>query len=1123
MKKLFVIMILFSFSANIVLSQSLILPHHVVGRNIDSSGEITNQYPADFQYNSEGKLSYFEFPQRNLTSQLTYDSLYLSNITTNYYSDGGEGYNFTWTKVYEFENGLIQMEFYEEFEATYENYDRDYILYYYNNDNQLIRKEQGYAPDHICHIWTYEYDDQGKLHSESYYISWGCPGPTCLSSFSTYQYDAGLLQEILIEEYDDYGNNIIENKKQIYTYTEEGKPASEITQTFVENEWVNNTIHSYIYDPNGMISEQQEGIWSDSLNNWDITKKIIHELSLTEMTYTISFYKKSGEEWVWDKFNKKQTLFFEPELKWQQLEMENFYTVNQIEFSITLSSILEGSEWYYEILNDDGFISYQHLECTADTTINNERPKVIVRSNTQYDRDTLITEVTHEYVYEENGKVYWWNRDLEDFTVLYDFAAQPGDEWEIKVGTESLIMHVDTVENYVYEGKTYRMLHVSDANDFFSGDIVCGVGHLTSFFPERLMNRGQNRYVNGLRCYWIDDELILKIGNKDCDAVYNELHDLNQTEPYYGFIYQPDTAIIYLSPNNPYEVNNNQLYAGFRYSPNGLLERSYVETYDMYGHWMHYYYDSDLHVILEGDIYFDLGAAPFQNQYSYEDGLLMNYSRYYDNYHEQTLTLLDSISYSYDELRRLQTEKRFQSTTYEKTYEYNENEVIITTDGYSNGTNGDWIRLDKETRGFSEDSLLLTQQNEPYNDSATLVTYGYDEQGHRVSALTQNRYNGAWKNQKLVQYHFNPYGHLILAEIKLWQEDEFVNANRAIYELNEMGYPSVVTFEKWDGEAWVDGVWQPEFYLYNEDHLKQQNDMLYDYRDFVNKIEMTYVVTENPREPLLPDYCEWFYEIENENGSTTYQHLEYAGDTTINNERPKVIVRSNTQYDRDTIITEVTHEYIYDDNGIVYWWNKDLEEFTTLYDLSAEVGDEWEIKVGTESLIMHVDAVENYEYEGKTYRMLRVSDENDLFSGNIVSGVGHLTSFFPERLMNRDKGYRVTGLRCYWVEGNLILKINRDDCDAIYAQLHNGIEEDGPSTGSGTLVVYPNPTDGYLVLETQSIASLQTQTYRITNLMGQTLLQGTLIAETQQIDITRLPAGMYFITLGGQTVKFVVK
>ena len=273
---------------------------------------------------------------------------------------------------------------------------------------------------------------------------------------------------------------------------------------------------------------------------------------------------------------------------------------------------------------------------------------------------------------------------------------------------------------------------------------------------------------------------------------------------------------------------------------------------------------------------------------------------------------------------------------------------------------------------------------------------------------------------------------------------------------------------------------------------------------------------------LLLLNSEWYYEILNENGSITYQHLECKADTTIGTERPKIIIRSNTQYDRD-IWTEVTHEYVYEENGKIYWWNKDLQEFTTLYDLTANVGDEWEIKVGTESLIMHVDAVENYEYEGKTYRMLRVSDENDFFSGDIVCGVGHLTSFFPERLMNRGKGYRVTGLRCYWVEGNLIFKINRDDCDAIYAQLHNGIEEDGPSTGSGTLVVYPNPANNILFVETQNFASLPNQAYRITNLMGQTLLQGRITTENQQINIEKLPSGMYFITLEGTTKKFVVE
>ena len=145
-----------------------------------------------------------------------------------------------------------------------------------------------------------------------------------------------------------------------------------------------------------------------------------------------------------------------------------------------------------------------------------------------------------------------------------------------------------------------------------------------------------------------------------------------------------------------------------------------------------------------------------------------------------------------------------------------------------------------------------------------------------------------------------------------------------------------------------------------------------------------------------------------------------------------------------------------------------------------------------------------------------MSDAEDLFSGSIVCGIGHLTSFFPEQLMNRNKGFRVDGLRCYWVGDELVFKIGDEDCDGIYGELH-GIEKQAENG----FAVYPNPAKGVLFVETACTPSLPMQTYRITNLMGQTLIQGTINAEKQQIDIASLPAGMYFINMGEQTVKFV--
>ena len=327
-----------------------------------------------------------------------------------------------------------------------------------------------------------------------------------------------------------------------------------------------------------------------------------------------------------------------------------------------------------------------------------------------------------------------------------------------------------------------------------------------------------------------------------------------------------------------------------------------------------------------------------------------------------------------------------------------------------------------------------------------------------------------------------------------------------------------------EGIGYEKGLFPHEFvydgteYAYMRCYL-EDGELLYHEGDY----DCDYVPGNQPQQPQF----EWYYEIQNEDGSITYQYMYQAGDTIVQDEPTHILVKINTLYDKG-LRDEVTHEYVYERDGKLYWWNKSLEEFTVLYDYEAEVGDSWEIKVGTRTLDMHVDAVEEIEYEGRTYRMLRVSDPEDLFSGNIVCGIGHLTSFFPERLMDNGDRMRVEGMRCYWSEGELVFKYGDEDCDAIYSEVH-GLEEGGPSTPStgsgtaGTFTVYPNPTNSILFVETRRATSLPDQTYHITNLVGQTVLSGNITADNQQINVSSLPQGMYFITIAGETRKFVVR
>jgi len=258
--------------------------------------------------------------------------------------------------------------------------------------------------------------------------------------------------------------------------------------------------------------------------------------------------------------------------------------------------------------------------------------------------------------------------------------------------------------------------------------------------------------------------------------------------------------------------------------------------------------------------------------------------------------------------------------------------------------------------------------------------------------------------------------------------------------------------------------------------------------------------------------AEWYYEITDDGGNVTYQYLQCSGDTTINQKDVKIILRTNTLYDKGPHQT-VTHEYVYGENGVVYWWNKDLQEFTTLYNFNAEVGDEWEIKVGMESITMHVDEVTTCEYNDEVMKMLIVSDEDDIFSGNIICNMGHTTSYFPEKLMSRrDSDYRVDGIRCYWLDGRLMFSNGETDCEKIYS-----VEENN-SNDNSLFRIFPNPTNGTFVLETENNVS-----FKITNLIGQTIISGNLEIGTNNIDVSDLNDGIYFIIVGNKTKKLMIK
>ncbi|KWW35257.1 MAG: hypothetical protein F083_2425, partial [bacterium F083] len=175
------------------------------------------------------------------------------------------------------------------------------------------------------------------------------------------------------------------------------------------------------------------------------------------------------------------------------------------------------------------------------------------------------------------------------------------------------------------------------------------------------------------------------------------------------------------------------------------------------------------------------------------------------------------------------------------------------------------------------------------------------------------------------------------------------------------------------------------------------------------------------------------------------------------------------------------------------------------YDFACDNEISFYVRTSTETgydfLVFYVDGERYGRWSGQTGWTY--------ISFMIPEGTHHLTWSYEK------DGGATGGQDCVWVD-NIVLPPMEVVLD---------VHEDGPSTSSGSFTVYPNPTNGILGISVRlpQCDSPTAKTYRITNLMGQTLLTGQIIGQTQQIDVSNLPKGMYFITFAGETHKFVVR
>ena len=311
-------------------------PTHVIARRINSDGEVTKEFVSDFYYYDDGKLSRYEIPEYYLTATYTYTDDYLEHERIVH--NGGHPL-FEENNHYTYENGQIKTMSHLMDQMGFSSF----WVYSYYPDGRLERKDfrEDDEDDYHQH-WIFDYENDGKTVVESYYTSWASQG-MLLRQKTTKEYDNDyVLASTHTENYSESGE-LTSATRTDYGYSASGLLETKTTQTLIEDEWHNSSITRYSYDDQGQITEQLDCTWDAESSEWNPTHKIVFETSEPEQTYTVSFYKKSGGEWVWDVFNR-HTILFSSNLKAQQSalgyfvyeEMNGYGNINQFVFTMEM-------------------------------------------------------------------------------------------------------------------------------------------------------------------------------------------------------------------------------------------------------------------------------------------------------------------------------------------------------------------------------------------------------------------------------------------------------------------------------------------------------------------------------------------------------------------------------------------------------------------------------------------------------------------------------------------------------------------------------------------------------------------------------------------------------------------
>ena len=265
---------------------------------------------------------------------------------------------------------------------------------------------------------------------------------------------------------------------------------------------------------------------------------------------------------------------------------------------------------------------------------------------------------------------------------------------------------------------------------------------------------------------------------------------------------------------------------------------------------------------------------------------------------------------------------------------------------------------------------------------------------------------------------------------------------------------------------------------------------------------------------------EWYYNHASFTGPG-YAKISYTGTTTINSYTCQQLSYFAMDYNFSAGFTSTTtrNYYTYENNSVVYLYNRITQVFDTLYNYNAAIGNQWLLPTNLPTttipacakakLIVLDTGRATIQSTDLKWLKVQINYPSYIVTDTVFERIGFLNNyFFSADYCTIQQDYNEGGaLRCFSDGSGFNYNRTEKPC----ADLYNPLSLP-KVTINDEIKAYPNPSNGLLKIQIED-ATLSNYNLKLVNVLGQEERMDDLVKQSDIItlNIQQLKKGIYFL------------